>query len=382
MKHLLLFISVFVFLLATSGCSKDSEGTVTEKQDGAAVPENKSGVQKRAPRKVRIQKIAPGDITGKIFFNAVIEAERDVTVTSKTTGEIIEMNYDIGSFVKKGVTVAVIEYDLQRTALDQAELNLKQAELAFALKEKVFQRDRKLFENKAITAEQFDASENGYQSSELSLNQAKTSLQNATVNYNNCFIKAPFDGIVVERPVQQGQYVSIGTAIARIVDTANLQVVVGMSPDDLLIYKRYKNKDVGIILPNDQVVPGTVKGVADAPDRKTSLYSMKILFKSVKDENDKYIVFPGMQLKVAIDSKVHKNAFLTSRNNMRLLGNRYIVYIIKEGKAVEKEVEIVSDIGKERVVRFSDGYSEPSELIISGLEALSDGREVEVLEEK
>jgi len=87
-------------------------------------------------------------------------------------------------------------------------------------------------------------------------------------------------------------------------------------------------------------------------------------------------------LKVAIDSKVHKNAFLTSRNNMRLLGNRYIVYIIKEGKAVEKEVEIVSDIGKERVVRFSDGYSEPSELIISGLEALSDGREVEVLEEK
>ncbi len=145
MKHLLLFISAFVFLLATSGCSKDTAGTALEKQDGAAVPENTAGVQKRAPRKVRIQKIVPGDVTGKIFFNAVIEAERDVTVTSKTTGEIIEMNYDIGSFVKKGATVAVIEYDLQRTSLDQAELNLKQAELTFALKEKVFQRDRKLF---------------------------------------------------------------------------------------------------------------------------------------------------------------------------------------------------------------------------------------------
>ncbi|HSW59651.1 MAG TPA: hypothetical protein VLJ60_02570, partial [bacterium] len=160
------------------------------------------------------------------------------------------------------------------------------------------------------------------------------------------------------------------------------QVIVGMSPDDLLIYKKYKNKDVDIILPNDQIVPGIIKGVADAPDRKTALYSMKILFKSVKDENDKYIVFPGMQLKVAINAKVHKNVFLTSRNNMRLLGNKYIVYLIQDSKAVEKEVEIVSDIGKERVVRFTDGYSESADIIVSGLEALSDGREVEVLEEK
>ena len=379
MKYISLLILTLLFA-SNAACSKEETPVTnnTEGQQPSLTTTDNS--RKRPPRKVRIQKIVPADVTGKIFFNAVIEAQRDVTVTSKTTGEIIEMNYDIGSFVKKGATVAVIEYDLQRTALDQAELSLKQAEINFSLKEKVFQRDRLLFENKAITAEQFDVSENGFQLAELALNQAKTALQNATVNYNNCFIKAPFDGIVAERPVQQGQYVSIGASIARIVDTANLQVVVGMNPDDLLIYKKYKKKDVEIILPNNTVIPGIIQGVADAPDRKTALYSMKILFKSVKDENDKYIIFPGMQLKVAINAKVHKNTFLTSRSNLRLLGSRYIVYIIEEGKAVEKEVEIVSDIEKERIVRFVDGYSKPADLIITGIEALSDGREVEIME--
>jgi RND family efflux transporter MFP subunit len=380
MKYISFTLIAAVFIIFFS-CSKENAVTDADVKKESGGTEQVSA-PKRVPRKVRIEKIVPGDITGKIFFNAVIEAERDVAVTAKATGEIVEMNNDIGSFVRKGDTVAVIEFDIQKNALDQAELNLKQAQLNFSLKEKVFQRDRTLFENKALTAEQFDASENGYQLAELSLNQAKTGLQNATVNYNNCFIKAPFDGIIVERPVQRGQYVVIGSSVARIVDTANLQVIVGMSPDDLLIYKKYKNKDVDIILPNDQIVPGIIKGVADAPDRKTALYSMKILFKSVKDENDKYIVFPGMQLKVAINAKVHKNVFLTSRNNMRLLGNKYIVYIIQDSKAVEKEVEIVSDIGKERIVRFTDGYSESADIIVSGLEALSDGREVEVLEEK
>jgi len=380
MKYISFTLIAAVFIISFS-CSKENAATDADVKKESGGTEQVSA-PKRVPRKVRIEKIVPGDITGKIFFNAVIEAERDVAVTAKATGEIVEMNNDIGSFVRKGDTVAVIEFDIQKNALDQAELNLKQAQLNFSLKEKVFQRDRTLFENKALTAEQFDASENGYQLAELSLNQAKTGLQNATVNYNNCFIKAPFDGIIVERPVQRGQYVVIGSSVARIVDTANLQVIVGMSPDDLLIYKKYKNKDVDIIFPNDQIVPGIIKGVADAPDRKTALYSMKILFKSVKDENDKYIVFPGMQLKVAINAKVHKNVFLTSRNNMRLLGNKYIVYIIQDSKAVEKEVEIVSDIGKERIVRFTDGYSESADIIVSGLEALSDGREVEVLEEK
>ncbi|HSW59150.1 MAG TPA: efflux RND transporter periplasmic adaptor subunit, partial [bacterium] len=220
MKYISFTLIAAVFIISFS-CSKENAVTDADVKKESGGTEQVS-VPKRVPRKVRIEKIVPGDITGKIFFNAVIEAERDVAVTAKATGEIVEMNNDIGSFVRKGDTVAVIEFDIQKNALDQAELNLKQAQLNFSLKEKVFQRDRTLFENKALTAEQFDASENGYQLAELSLNQAKTGLQNATVNYNNCFIKAPFDGIIVERPVQRGQYVVIGSSVARIVDTANL----------------------------------------------------------------------------------------------------------------------------------------------------------------
>lgn len=373
MKHCLIFLLI-LFISAVS-CSENS-GSQSDSPD--PVPDGQtSQTKKNPPRKVRVEQITPGDVTSKIYFNAVIEAQRDVTVNSKITGEIVQMNFDIGSFVRKGDVVAAVEYDVQKTALDQAGLNLKQAELNFSLKEKIFSRDRKLFENKAISKESFEISETGYLTAELALNQAKTSLATAEINYSNCFIKAPFDGVIAERPVQLGQYVTIGTVIARIVDIANLQVVVGLTYEELLTYKKYKNKDMSIILPDGSTAPGSVRGVAEAPDRKTGLYSMKVLFASVKDEHERYVVFPGMQLKVSMNGHVHKKAFLTSRTNIRLLGSKYVVYVSQNGKAVEREVELITDDGKLRIVRFSDGSESAFRLIVTGIDALTDGREIE-----
>lgn len=376
MKHCLIFL--LILSIFTVSCS-DSSGSQTDSPD--PVPDGQaSQTKKNPPRKVRIEQITPGDVTSKVYFNAIIEAQRDVTVNSKITGEIVQMNFDIGSFVRKGDVVAAVEYDVQKTALEQAGLNLKQAELNFSLKEKIFSRDRKLFENKAISKESFEISETGYLTAELALNQAKTSLATAEINYSNCFIKAPFDGVIAERPVQLGQYVTIGTVIARIVDIANLQVVVGLTYEELLTYKKYKNKDMSIILPDGSTAPGSVRGVAEAPDRKTGLYSMKVLFASVKDEHERYVVFPGMQLKVAMNGQIYKKAFLTSRTNIRLLGSKYVVYVSQNGKAVEKEVELIADDGKLRIVRFADGSESVFRLIITGIDALTDGREIEEME--
>lgn len=374
------YFLIFIFTLSMFSVS------CTDKTDAAAespdtVPDGSAEQNKKNPvRKVRVEVMKPGDTASKIYFNAIIEAQRDVTVNSKITGETVQMNYDIGSFVRKGDTVAAVEFDAQKAALDQAGLNLKQAELNFSLKERVFSRDRNLFENKAVSTESFEISENGYKTAELALNQAKTALATAEINYNNCFIKAPFDGVIAERPVQLGQYVTIGTVIARIVDIANLQVIVGLTFEELLTYKKYKNRNIDIILPDGSTAPGSVKGVAEAPDRKTGLYSMKVLFASVKDDNERYTVFPGMQLKVAMNGQVHKNAFLISRNYIRLLGTKYVIYVSQNGKAVEKEVEIITDDGKLRIARFTDGHDGAFRLIITGIDALTDGREIEEME--
>jgi len=372
---------LIIFLFSLTGCSKKENNDAGNEE--TAKNEIQKGIGRKSdttPRKVRIREIKPQTLTRKIFLNGVIEAQRDVTVTTKTTGEIISLSFDLGKYVKRGETLAVIEHDLQKNALEQAEVSLKQAELNYDLRKTIFERDSALYENKALSREQYDVSENSLRASELTLEQARTSVQNAKVNYDNCFVKAPFDGVIADRPVQQGQYITIGTPVARVVDTANLQVIVGLNQNDLLIYKRQRKTDVDVIISDSLTVPGTVVGVGDAPDKKTSLYSMKIVFKSMLDEDNRRIVFPGMQIKVGIRAEGYPESFYIDRSNMRLVGRDYYVFIENEGKAVRKGIEVLTDIGNEWIVRLKEGSDKSFRLIVSGIEALNDGRAVEIVE--
>ena len=384
MRKITLITVLILFLLFSCGSPDNGTGKPSAEKDGQKTENTQKGKRKGKkdlpPKKVKIREIRPRTIVGKTFFNAVIEAQNDVSVTAKTNGEIVKMNFDLGTFVRKGDTLAVIEHDIQKAALENAEISLEKAELNFELQTKIFNRNKELFDKKAVSQENFELSENTLKNAELALNQAKASLETAKVNYSNCFMKAPFAGVVVNRPVQLGQYVNIGSQIARVVDTKNLQAIVGLTHVDLLNYKKYHKKDVEIILADGTVIPGRVKGVAEAPDRNTSLYSMKIVFQSRKDEDTKKrIVFPGMQLKVALLGKEYHRSFKISRNSMRLRKEKYYIFVENNGKAVEKEVELLTDISKMRVARFAKDSGGSFRLIITGLDALTDGRKVEII---
>ena len=385
MKRLtIVFIILFMLF---QGCSKKeddvrSETEETIKKERGTDRESSRKKREQTPRLVRVREITPETLTRKIFFNGVIEAQRDVAVTTKTTGEIISLNFDIGKFVKEGETLAVIEHDLQKNALEQAEVSLKQAELNYELRRNIFERDRNLYENKALPKEQYEISENSLRTTELALKQAQTAFQTASVNYDNCFIKAPFDGVVADRPVQQGQYVTVGSPVARVVDTANLQVIVGLTQNDFLTYRRHRKKEVDVIISDSLTIPGVVAGVGDAPDKKTSLYSMKIVFKSHIDDENRRVVFPGMQIKVAVKAESYENSFYLSRSEMRLLGNDYFVFVERKGKAVQKEVDILTDVGGEWIARIKENSEKKLRLIISGIEALSNGSPVKIMEKE
>ncbi|HDT11830.1 MAG TPA: efflux RND transporter periplasmic adaptor subunit [bacterium] len=384
MKILTMVFIIFFMLLQS--CSKQDEKSADQNEKISQKESGQKGVGKKEkdqmPRKVRVREIKPETLTRKIFLNGVIEAQRDVTITTKTTGEIVSINFDLGKFVKKGEILAVIEHDLQKNALEQAEVSLRQAELNHELRKTIFERDSRLYENKALSREQYDVSENSLRTTELALEQSSTALQTAQVNYDNCFIKAPFDGVIADRPVQQGQYVTIGSPVARVVDTANLQVIVGLTQKDLLVYKQHRKKDVDVIISELLTIPGTVVGVGDAPDKKTSLYSMKITFKSMLDDENRRIIFPGMQIGAGIKAEVFSDSFYLNRSEMRLSGKDYFIFVEKEGKAVRKEVEVLTDAGKEWVVRLKDKPEKSFRLIVSGIEALNDGRAVEIVEEE
>lgn len=384
MRNNIPFLLILFIIMA--GCSKKPEeieppgkDRQIKTSDNTTASKSKKKKEQKV-KKVRIKKITKGTVEKKINYNAVVEAQRDVVLTAQSVGEITKHNFDIGKFVSRGSLLAVIDPEARKSSLDKAELALKQAELALELKEKVYERDKKLYDNKSITQEQFEISENSLRQAQLNIEQAQNAFQMAKINYQHCFVRAPFSGVIVEKTSQLGQYVSIGMPIARLVDTNNLQVVVGLTSKDMLIYKKSEKKQADILLPDGTVVPGVIKGVAEAPEKATSLFPIKIKFKSIKDNiTHKKVLFPGMHIKVALFAKAYKDVFEIGRSVLKLENQRYYLFVFEDGKSLKKEVVVLDDNAENMIVRIANMETDSFDIVISGQEALKDGMTVELL---
>jgi membrane fusion protein (multidrug efflux system) len=121
--------------------------------------------------------------------------DREVSVATRITGVIDNIHVDRGSVVKKGQPLAT---------LDQSEfqLELEAAEENFRLRKAEYDRYRGLFDQKLTSTADLDERKARFEVARVELEKARL------VMYRSV-IRAPFDGIVVDRFARIGQKVLV-----------------------------------------------------------------------------------------------------------------------------------------------------------------------------
>lgn len=103
--------------------------------------------------------------------------------------------------------------------LDDTKLKAQytEAEARFALAETNFKRTGELLANQTISQQEFDQAKAEYTAAEATLALLASDLEDAVIT-------APFDGVVSERRVSLGQYLTVGTPVTRLVRLEPLEV--------------------------------------------------------------------------------------------------------------------------------------------------------------
>ncbi|MDH5326798.1 MAG: efflux RND transporter periplasmic adaptor subunit [Gammaproteobacteria bacterium] len=152
-------------------------------------------------------------VAQKSQVDAVVEAVKRSTVSAQTSGRIIEVNFDIGDFVKANsilVRISRTEQQPQLAAADalqqEALVRLNEAEIEQKRVQEVF--DRKLVAKSAMDKANADvnAAQKRYEAAKAKARQARAKLTYTTV-------KAPYSGYVVKRFVDIGETVGPGKPI-------------------------------------------------------------------------------------------------------------------------------------------------------------------------
>jgi len=162
-------------------------------------------------------------------FDCVIEPSEIVSLGSSASGVLVEVNVKRGERVTKGQLVARIESRVEEATVELARaradsvagLEASRARLKFH--EAKLKRNRHLAAQKVISAEELEALETELELAQIDYRQAqldkrleKLELQRALNSLALRQITSPFDGLVMEKVLDTGEYVDGSSEILRI----------------------------------------------------------------------------------------------------------------------------------------------------------------------
>src|SRR5688500_6028919 len=121
-------------------------------------------------------------------------ADRQATISPKMAGRVVRLGFDIGSHVRRGDILAVLESEDLLAQVDEAAAALNNAQLEY-------NRQRAMYEQGVSSRALLDAAE-----AQLRIARARVARGNVALTDN--VVRAPFDGTITAKATEVGEVIS------------------------------------------------------------------------------------------------------------------------------------------------------------------------------
>ncbi|MGC9292475.1 MAG: efflux RND transporter periplasmic adaptor subunit [Acidobacteriaceae bacterium] len=161
---------------------------------------------------VAVTTAQPGAPTRELVLPGTIQAYLDAPIYARTNGYVRSWYHDIGSHVRKGELLAVIETPELDQQVKQARADVVTAQANLRLAQITAQRYQGLVATDAVSKQSTDAATYSASALEAALASAKASLGHLLELQSFERVYAPFDGIVTVRNTDVGQLIDSGSS--------------------------------------------------------------------------------------------------------------------------------------------------------------------------
>jgi len=313
----------------------------------------------------------------QLTASGYVVAQRRAAVASKATGRLIELNVREGSVLKKGELIARLDASDVQAAIATAQAGVRQGEAgvrqALALQRQaeveLGNADAEMQRAKGLKAQGFvsdqaldaaqrrlDAASAGQAAAQASVAQAQASVAQAQaqvnaqqVNRDYTEIRAPFDGVVLNKNANVGDIITpfsnaAGSqgAVVTMADMSTLEVEADVSEGSLSKASKGQPVEISLDALPDKRFSGRVVGLVPTVDRAKATVISKVQF----DQLDPRIL-PEMSAKVSFLSQAPTAAeqkpvlAVNPKTVLERDGKQWLFRIQREGdKEVLQAVEI------------------------------------------
>ncbi len=278
-------------------------------------------------------------IVQEIRLDAVIEPVNRSTVSAETSGRVMEINFDIGDFVKAGSVLIRVTQAEQQAQVAAADAQRIEAEARVQEARDEFTRVKDVFERQLVAQSALDAAKANLKATEQRYEAAVARVKQAQEQLRYTSVKAPYSGVVVERHVDVGEMVAPGKPVMSGMSLRNLRAVAHV-PQSFLADLRAAGQ-VRLIVSRPQ--PGQMQETVVkseqlqiAPQADPASHTFLVRAYLPQDTTD---VFPGMSAKMAIPTG-GKDTVVVPANAVVHRSELTGVYVVKDGRVHLRQVRI------------------------------------------
>ena len=302
-----------------------------------------------APTQLTFDTVSRGDVVATVEATGTLQPLDTVQVGTQVSGTIATIGTDFNQLVKRGQVLATLDPAIYQSQIDQARANVirlqaevERAQVQYEDAALRLKRAEQLAAEQLLAQQEVDTARSTTRVAQASLTgaraqltQAQAALTQANVNLSHTVIKAPADGIVLNRAVEAGQTVSAGLQ-------APTLFVIARDLRRLELQARVDESDIGGVRPGAPVVftvdayprrefTGTVRLVQLQPQTVQNV----VTYTTVIDvPNDNELLKPGMTSTVSIQIDRADNALKVPAAAVRFVPTEQI---LKEFPAATSE---------------------------------------------
>lgn len=325
------------------------------------------------PSLVETTKLVKGEVNPLQQFIGTVKFEKSSSLAAQNSGVVKSINFEIGDKVKKGKTLVQIDADILHAQIKAAKANLQSAKESSQNSSKDYARYKALLESKSITQKEYDDALLKKNSSNSNVQALEANLKQLQIQAYKKSIKAPYDGIVVEKNIQLGEWVNAGTVVAKIVDPSKIEVIFNVPSTIVNGLKVGSKYQMNI---DDTEIEATLNAIIPNGDKLTRTFPVQ--FKAnIKD----MFVYEGQEAKVSLSKNGKIDALILPRDAVIKRFGQNVVFMIDDKMTAQMTpVQIIGFVDKN--VAVASPNLQPGMTIVSkGNERVFPNSPVKIIKE-
>ena len=241
-------------------------------------------------------------------LSGTVVSDNQKMITSRFMGYIKNVSVVEGESVKKGQLLYEIDSKDIDSSRSQVELMIEQAKLSLQMYQNQLidvrlnlARNRRLYKKDIVSKYQLEQLQLAAKNltdlvkiAKKQVLQAKAKLAEVKNQYKYLKIKAPNNGVVIQKNINDGEIALPGVPAIVLTDLSDLKIVAQVSEQNLKLF--YKGKIVRIELPSlNMTFRGKVFSIIPSSNPMTHTFKVKFSFKNRKG------IYPGMYCKILVE---------------------------------------------------------------------------------